>query len=231
MLHSELEPAFLLHSRPYRNTSMLVNFFTLNYGRIDAVVRGARSPKSKNKGLLQLFTPVLINWYGSGELVTIKNIEPNGFINLLQGDGVFYGIYINELLIKLLHTHDPHLDVFNSYTNLLQQFSHQTPTEKDLRCFEKQLLIALGYGLHLDSDSETGEALQEDYYYHYIPDKGPVKVDSSTQNNIFCGKNLMAINQNQFDNPDILRDAKRLMRYALQQLLGDKTLKSRELFV
>lgn len=230
---SALEPAYLLHARPYRNTSLIANFFTQNHGRIDGVIRGARAPQSKIRGLLQPFTPIVISWYGHGELVTIKTVEANGYIAKSTGDSVVYGIYANELMTRLVRGRDAHLELYQAYEKLLTSLSEGDSTEAQLRIFEKQLLESLGYGLQLEYELDTGVNVDAEKWYHYVHDKGPVKVAVAdiNQEKAFIGQSLLAIAANDFSAKETLRDAKRLMRYALRQLLGEKPLNSREYFV
>ncbi len=232
MAISDLQPAFLLHSRPYRNTSLLANFFTFEHGRVDAVVRGARSQKSKIRGLLQPFTPLYINWYGHGNLVTIKSVEPNGYIKKLFGHALLYGIYCNELLMRLLRGHGEYIDLYHAYEKLIVSLSSEKANEANLRLFEKKLLTDLGYALHLNYELESGQLIDVDAWYHYFADRGPVKLSDVSLNKekAFKGSSLLAIENDDYQNKQVLRDAKCLMRYALRELLGDKPLKSRELF-
>lgn len=233
MAISELTTAFLIHSRPYRNTSMLANFLTLDHGRIDAVIRGARSAQSKVRGLLQPFVPLVLSWYGHGELVTIKQVEANGYLKPLSGECVLYGLYANELLLRTVRGQDAHPELFEAYYHLLQQLSSTAAEEAHLRIFEKRLLQTLGYAMNLEQDLDTAETVAADCWYQYIPDRGPVKLqaDDLHKEKAFLGANLLAIAQEDFSAAEVLRDAKRLMRYAIRQLLGDKPLKSRELFI
>tara|TARA_R110000868_G_scaffold84822_6_gene238943 strand:- start:12411 stop:13106 length:696 start_codon:yes stop_codon:yes gene_type:complete len=229
----ELQLAYLLHSRPYRNTSLLANFFTLEFGRVDAVVRGVRSEKSKIRHLLQPFTPLLVSWVGKGELVTMTQVESQSSIAGLTGDSILYGFYINELLMRLLRAHDPYEGLYHEYEALLLKFQNKQTTEAALRMFEKCLLQEIGYGLELCYDCESGDAVEPDQWYQYVPDKGPslIAANSAHKQKAFSGRNLLALHHDELDTDDVLRDAKRLMRHAFARLLGDKPLKSRELFM
>lgn len=231
MAISELNSAFLLHARPYRNTSLLATFFTLQEGRIDAVVRGVRTTKSKVRGLLQLFTPIMINWYGHGELVTIKTVEAEIYLKPLSKIAIRYGLYCNELLVRLLHGHGAHPILYMAYEKLICELSQNILTEVQLRSFEKTLLIELGYALHLDSD-KIGLSIDPDSWYEYLVDQGPIKLSGNTFNKdkAFKGSSLLAIANDNYENPEILSDAKRLMRYALRTLLGHKKLNTRDFF-
>ncbi len=114
-----LQPAYVLHHRPYRDSSLLLEIFTPDHGRVGLVARGARSPKSRLYGVLQPFQPLLISWVGRGELATLSGAEANGPPQRLQGKSVISGFYINELLLRLLHRHDPHAALFDGYARTL----------------------------------------------------------------------------------------------------------------
>lgn len=145
-----LEKAFVLHTRPYRDTSLLVDFFTLDAGRVTAVARGARGPKSRLKGLLQPFVPLLINWYGKTELVTLGGADANGASITLNGDVLISGMYLNELLMRLLTRFDPLPHLFEQYNRTIIALSQKQLPELCLRLFELNLLNELGYGLRLN---------------------------------------------------------------------------------
>jgi len=231
MASSELNSAFLLHSRPYRNTSLLATFFTFEQGRVDAVARGVRTTKSKIRGLLQLFTPIVINWYGHGELVTLKTVEAEIYLKPLSKTAIRYGLYCNELLVRLLHGHGAHPVLYRAYEKLIAELSENLVIEAQLRRFEKILLIELGYALHLDSD-KTGLSIDPDAWYEYLADQGPIKLSGNTFNKeqAFKGSSLLGIASDNYETPAILADAKRLMRYALKTLLGHKKLNTRDFF-
>ena len=194
-----LEPCFVLHQKAYRDTSALVEIFSSQYGRVGLVARGVKSSKSKTRGLLQPFTPLLISWGGRGELQTLKAVEARDRAMTLPHRWVMSGFYINELLMRLLMRHDPHPSLFNQYECTLKLLcymanSEQSPGERlpqerlegekvsqlqrehqrVLRLFEKKLLDELGYGLVLDHDVETGTPIEKEKYYQYYLEKGPV---------------------------------------------------------
>lgn len=226
--------AFILHTRPYRDTSLLVDFFTLEKGRLSAVVRGARRPKSPLKGLLQPFSPILISWFGKNDLVTLRSAEPNGAALHLRKKWLMSALYVNELLVRLLERYDPHQNLYYAYAHVLHQLSCHQAIEPSLRVFEITLLQELGYGLGLDRISGTDESIQPDQFYYYSVENGIVPLTgeptSELTNRLFIGKNLLRIHQQQFIDAETLRDAKRLLRRALQPLLGYREIHSRTLF-
>ncbi len=225
------EPAYLLHARPYRNTSLLADFFTLNHGRVNGVVRGARGEKSKLRGFVQPFTPLMINWIGHGDLVTIRQVEPARTTQNLKGEAILYGFYINELLARLLKVREAHADLYQAYETLLNYFVQGECAEQHLRVFEKRLLLNLGYALQLTHEHHTDCSVEANAWYTFVPDAGPQRVlDQAATDFAVRGASLLALHNENFTSIEILQDAKRLMRRALRSLLGDKPLKSRELF-
>jgi DNA repair protein RecO (recombination protein O) len=229
-----LESAFVLHTRPYRDTSLLVDFFTEQQGRITAVARGVRRSKSRLSGLLQPFTRLLITWYGRSELVTLQNAELAGAPTYLLGKYVISGLYLNELLMRLLGRFDPHPQLFTSYAQSLADLNNDGKHEIALRTFELQLLKELGYGLQLDCLAETSQALEPSHYYYFHAGKGLQWYEGNTLSNnkqAFLGEHLLAIQRNDFVMPEVLQTAKRLLRQALASLLPERAIKSRELFL
>ena len=225
-----LEPAYILHRRPYSNTSLIVDLFTLNHGRLSAIARSARGLKSRYKGKLELFTSMLVSWTGRGELKALGNVELKGAPLLLEGESLLCGFYLNELLMRLLHCDDAHPALFNIYDQTQQQLADRARLQVHLRCFEKKLLHELGYGLPLVREVETGLPIHPDQSYQYIPDRGFRGCSpSDTQAVIFSGKSLVALQQEQFNDEQSLKEVKRLMRMVLARHLGERPLKTREL--
>lgn len=210
---------------------MLLEVFTEPYGRLGLVARGARSAKSNLRGDLQPFRPLLLSWYQRGELGTLTGVEADGSVQPMRGISLYSAFYLNELLVRLLARQDPHSGLYTLYRSSLQQLAAGRETEPVLRIFEKHLLNEIGYGLLLDQEAEHGQAVQADQYYDYHLESGPVVVaDSRGPGFLFKGSSLLALASEQLSCPEVLRDAKRLMRSALALYLGGKPLKSRELF-
>lgn len=186
-----LQPGYVLHHWPYRDTSLLVEILTRDYGRVGLVARGAKRSKSRLYGLLQPFIPLILSWTGRGDLGTLNTAEPQGAVKWLTGRSLMSGFYVNELLLRLLHRHDPHPGLFDEYTGVLRRLSDVTQMngagltaqnqsemnhceQRALRIFEKNLLRELGYGLVLDHDVVTGQPIVENKHYDYVLDRGPV---------------------------------------------------------
>ncbi len=215
-----LEPAFILHSHPYRNTSLILELLTENYGRVSVLARSARGLKSRYKGKCQLFFPMLVSWSGRGELKLLGDLELSESPFLLEGDVLLCGFYLNELVLRLLQREDPCRYLFLYYKTALSTL--ESSLIITLRCFEKRMLHVLGYGLPLRHDLDATK------HYQYVPDNEFLICEPFAEScTVFSGESLIAIRDEIFDSENILRDAKRLMRLAISRLLGDNPLKSR----
>lgn len=214
--------AYILHTRPYRETSLLVEAFTAEQGRITLVARGAKRGKNKTSAILQPFIPLSISWVGNSELVTLTQVELMGTIHDLQAKRAICGLYLNELLIKLLHKWDPCLNLFNAYQHTLQSLAQAEVSSKiALRMFEKQLLKSMGYALQLTREIETGLPVEDNYYYHFDPINGP-KLVTNTHISAIKGATLLALERDDFSCARILIDIRRLMRAVLNYHLDTK---------
>jgi DNA repair protein RecO (recombination protein O) len=230
----EMEPAFILHTRPFKNNSLLVDFFCQYSGRITAIAHGARSAKSKKKGLLQVFNPLVISCRGLRELKNLNQVEPQGVPPLLQNHALISGLYLNELLTYLLPSADPYPELFNLYTRTIYALQNTDTLEVPLRIFEKTLLQELGYALDLQQEAATGKPVIEDKYYHFHPESGLSLLSDSQltkKQTVFLGKSLIDIANDNYKIPNTRSSAKRLMRQALQYLLGDRSLKTKQYFL
>ena len=227
-----LQPGHVLHQRPYRDSSLLVEAFTPDFGRVGLVARGARGPRSRMRGLLQPFRPLLLSWAGGGDLATLVGVEADGPMRVLAGIGLLSGFYVNELLVRLTARHDPHPGLYSAYAAVLAGLQEAGREEPALRIFEKRLLQELGYGLLLDREATSGRAIEPERLYRYRPELGPVPADEgAAQYPAIHGRNLLALAQERPDfDAEGLREAKGLMRNAIARQLGDRPLKSRDLF-
>lgn len=229
-MRAELEPAYLLHSRSYRETSLLVEAFTRQHGRVGLVARGARAQRSRLRGVLRPFQPLLLSWSGRGELGTLTNAEASAPAWLSTGALLAGGFYLNELLMRLLARDDPHAVLYSAYEETLEALGRGAPPEPALRLFEKRLLAELGYALLLDRDT-NGESLRPDALYHYHLESGPTPVDGVREGMLAVhGSTLLALSAGRLEGRCELAEAKRLTRTALKQYLGGRPLRSRELW-
>ncbi|TWC34626.1 DNA replication and repair protein RecO [Pseudomonas sp. SJZ079] len=219
------QPAYVLHSRAYRESSALVDFLTPQ-GRLRAVLRGARG---KAGTLARPFVPLDVEFRGRGELKTVGRLEAAGIPNLLSGDALFSGIYLNELLIRLLPAEDPHPAIFDHYAMSVLALAQGRALEPLLRAFEWRLLDELGYGFALDLDL-NGQPVVAGGLYRLQTDSGLVPV-GQLQPGVFQGAELLAMAEADWSVPGALAAAKRLMRQAMAPHLGGRPLVSRELFM
>jgi len=220
-----VQPAFVLHSRPYRESSALVDFFT-PHGRFRAVLRGARG---KAGTLARPFVPLEAEFRGRGELKNVARLEAAGLAHWLDGVELFAGMYLNELLVRLLPAEDAHPDLFEHYRQTLPALAQKRPLEPLLRAFEWRLLTDLGYGFPLDQDIES-QPIVGSRQYRLLPDRGLEPV-GHFQPGLFSGEELLAMSEADWSIPGALAAAKRLMRQALAPHLGGRPLVSRELFM
>ena len=232
-MHSrvELERTFVLHQRPYRESSLLLEVFAAHAGRIGLLAKGARRPQSRWRGILQPFRPLLLSWSGRGELASLTRAELVGRVRTPNGRSLLSAFYVNELLLRLLHRHDAHPELFETYHDTLTLMCDGESDDVVLRIFEKKLLAAIGYGLVLDRDIASGDPLEPDCSYDYWPDRGPVRqCGRETHAVAITGRTLRALATEQLDSAVTLREAKLLMRRLLGIQLGERPLHSRGLF-
>ncbi|ADJ29144.1 DNA repair protein RecO [Nitrosococcus watsonii] len=225
-----LQPAYILHSRPYRETSVLVEAFTPEYGRVGLVAKGVKRRRSHGVSPLQPFCPLLLSWTGRGDLVTLTGAEATGPAFTLTGEGLICAFYLNELLLRLLPRRDPLEDLFSAYAHSLPSLRHARQRQQTLRLFERDLLACLGYGLILDHEVNSSRPIEAEQWYSYQLEKGPVRLPSNGLEGMkISGHTLQALAQGALADPVSLGEAKRLLRWLLAVHLGDKPLKSRGL--
>jgi DNA repair protein RecO (recombination protein O) len=226
----EHQPSFVLHTYAFRETSMVVEVFTRDFGRVALMARGARRPKSALRGLLQSFQPLLLSWIGGGELRTLTQAEWMGGQPLLKGQGLLCGFYLSELILKLLQRDDPHEGLFHAYRLALQGFAHSGDYNGELRKFEKSLLRELGYALSLERDAETGSAILADTEYAYVLERGPVGRTVRENAVQLRGKTLLDMARDDYSDPHTANQAKLLMRFLIGHYLGHQELNTRQVF-
>jgi DNA repair protein RecO (recombination protein O) len=228
----DLEPAFVLHTRAYRNSSLIVELFTMRYGRIAVVARSARGPRSRYQGKLQLFAPMLVSYSGRSELKNMGNVELNGLSYQLDGKALLCGFYLHELIMRLIKHEDPYPSVYEYYQNTLNILEQHESFEVQLRYFERHLLNELGYGIPLTHDITSGCEISAAGYYRYLPARGFVQCDMNIEDPmIFSGAVLQALEKETLREADDLKQVKRLLRFVLARHLGDKPLTSRDILV
>lgn len=232
---SELEPCFVLHSRAYRESSLLLEIFSRQQGRVGLVARGARSARSRWRNVLQPFRPLLLSWKQRGELGNLVEAEQVAALPLQAGDAWFCGLYVNELLVRALHRGDPHPELFDAYRLLMQQLAGQDEPQARLRSFEKQLLESIGFALVLDFEPSSGAVVEPEGWYRYHPESGPRRETAAANSadgnppQLISGAALLALESGRIE-PQHLGELKWLMRRVLRYHLGDKPLVSQTLF-
>lgn len=225
------QPAFVLHHRPFRDTSLLLDIVTQDHGKIALVARGSRSAKSRLAGLLRPFLPLSISWVARRDLGTLTGAEAAGPPIGIQGDALLAAFYVNELLLYFLHRHDPQPEIYRLYTEVISHLGSNQEIAACLRSFELELLSLLGYAVSFHPESVVDAELDPEQHYEYRVEQGPVPVERSGGPTVFKGAVLQAVHAQQFDDPDILRAANRLLRQVIDHHLGGKQLNSRKVLM
>lgn len=225
------QPGFVLHSYPYRETSLIVEVFSRDFGRIGLVAKGARRPMSQLRGVLMAFQPLLIDWSGGGEMKTLVRAEWLGGQPLLGGQALLCAYYANELLMRLMPREDSHPELHRAYGEALRALAANDSQEVVLRRFELALLQELGYGLCLDADAD-GVPVRSDGHYAYIIERGAVSLDDHGIDDlsVVSGKTLLDMAHGDFRDAETLGQSKALMRRLIQHYLGGQVLQSRRVF-
>ena len=230
-MRAEQQSAFILHHRPFRDTSQILDVFSREHGRLALVARGSRGQKSRLRGVLRPFMPLAMSWVQRSDLGTLTGAELRGRPLQLNGDALLSGYYVNELLLHFLHRHDPQPGIFDLYVRVIQSLCATDAVAPCLREFEIELLSQLGYALNLEHEAESHEPLQGEQSYDFRFEQGPVKVARSEGPLVFAGTTLLAIAAREFENTDVLRAANRLLREVIHFHLGGKELKSRKVLL
>ncbi|MDP1996530.1 MAG: DNA repair protein RecO [Gallionella sp.] len=224
------EPAFVLHSYPFRETSLILDIFSRRHGRLPVMARGARRPKSSLRGVLMNFQPLLLSWFGKGEVRTLHSAEWQGGQPYLQGTALMCGFYLNELLLNLLARDDAHEQLFDYYRATLHRLAHEIDHAATLRCFEKHLLQELGYALALEREANSDKPVRAGACYRYAVERGALPDDGDIQTGLpVLGKTLLDMAADDYADPVTAQQSKQLMRMLLNHHLGGKTLHTREL--
>lgn len=229
MTIENFQRGFVLHRKAYSETSLLVDLFTEEAGRLTVLAKGARAKRSAWKSVLQPFTPLLLRWSGKGSLKTLTKAEPAAITLPLQQTALFSGFYVNELLSRVIEPETPNASLFQDYLQCLTRLAAESSVEPALRTFEFQLLQTLGYGVCFTHCAGSGLPVDSEMTYRYREEKGFIA--SLIKDNLtFYGRDLLAFEAQDFQEPSVLLAAKRFTRIALKPYLGSKPLKSRELF-
>ncbi|NVK21086.1 MAG: DNA repair protein RecO [Kangiellaceae bacterium] len=230
MTNAETTPAFVLHSRAFKETSLILELFTLEHGRVNVLAKGIRSnDKSNRKALIQPFQPISVSWMGRSELKTLKQLDANGLPYRLQGIVNLSGLYINELLLKLLIQWDPQPEIFELYCHSLQQLKITDKPQVALREFELDLLEFLGYAIDWQHDI-YGDAIEAEQQYCYQAEQGFIpEKQAPTDALSIAGELILAVAALDWSKKGSLALARKICRNIIDQLLGHKELHSRKL--
>lgn len=225
------QPAFVLHRRDYGESSLLLELFSRDFGRVGVIAKGARRSRKSTPALLSPFQPLLVGWAGKGELATLTGAETEAPAFALAGTTLWCGFYINELMLRLLHRYDAHETLFAVYQTALLELHQGIHYEATLRIFEKRLLQSLGYGLVLEREAERQTPIVPESLYTYMLDQGPVPNLHVSETGVCVrGASLLALSREQLTDAVSLHEAKLLLRAILAQHLGDQPLHTRRLF-
>ncbi len=225
------QPGFVLHSYPYKETSLIVDVFTRDFGRIGVVAKGAKRPHSQLRGVLQTFQPLSLSFSGRNELRTLINAEWVGGMLPLERNALLCGFYLNELLVKLLARDDPHPALFDHYVDTLNQLAHNEPAQIVLRKFERALLKETGVAANLARCAPSGEAVQAHGDYVVDPERGPRPRRAADMWPAVSGQTLLDLEAGDYAAPQTQAEAKQLMRFLLAHQLAGAPLNTRQILI
>lgn len=224
------QPVFVLHTYPFKETSLVVELFSRNFGRVAAIAKGARRPRSAMRGMLQAFQPLLGAWSGKSELRNLHSLDWGEGLLLLQGEALMCGFYLNELLLRLLPREDPHEDLYDYYAQALRQLAAGGSLAPTLRRLELRLLQELGYAVPLEQQPD-GTPVEAGRDYGYLPEHGVIPPGSVETGVQLAGKTLLDMARDDYTDPLTQSQSKQLMRLLLAHYLGDKPLHTRQLLM
>lgn len=228
-MSSHQQPAFVLHARPYRETSLLLECLTPEFGRLGVVARGVRKRGAKTaQADLQPFQPLALSFVLRGELATLRVAEPEGRAWLLHGEVLLAGLYVNELLVRLSVRQDPHHGLYELYAQTLARLAGEPGLAWTLRRFERDLLEALGYGMVLREEADSDQPVSEQAEYRYVPEQGPVPAGGGS-GLVLRGSDLLALADDHMPDAAALRRLRLLLRGVLSHHLGGRAIKSWQL--
>ncbi|MEX5748013.1 DNA repair protein RecO [Massilia sp. X63] len=225
------QPGFVLHSYPYKETSLIVDMFTRDFGRVGVVAKGAKRPLSKLRGVLQTFQPLSVSFSGKSELRTLIDAEWVGGMLPLEKTALLCGFYLNELLVKLIARDDKHPALFDHYVSTLNQLAHGEPPPIVLRKFERALLKETGVAADLGRSTVTRAPVDPAGDYVVDPEKGPREALPSDAWPVVSGKTLLDMEREAYGDPVTQAQSKQLMRFLLAHHLGGAPLNTRQILI
>jgi DNA repair protein RecO (recombination protein O) len=224
---AEHEPGYVLHTYPYKETSLIVEAFTRGFGRVALLARGARRPRSAMRGVLLSFHPLRLGWSASAELGNLIAAEWSGAVQPLGGRALMCGFYLNELVLRLLPRDDPHEALFDIYGESLGALSRTANHASALRGFEKRLLAELGYAPLLEREAASGAPIDPSRRYSYEPDRGPMPLKNSSSDLSVSGQTLLDVAADEYSRPETRDEARMLLRALIGQRLHGQVLHTR----
>ena len=222
------QPSWVLHQRPYRDTSSIIDIFSRDFGRISIVAKGSRSPKSKFRGLLRPFLPMNLSWYSGKNLGNLTDIEVTEKPYNLTGDSLLSAYYLNELIIKFLLKDDSQVEIYDLYSRTISSLIQARDIAPILRIFELEFLRLIGYGLNLNFEAGTEFPVKSNLFYEYKPDVGLVISESKDKPYVFGGADIKAINQRDFQSNKTIKTANKLLKSIITYHLDGRQLKTRK---
>lgn len=225
------QPGFVLHTHPYRETSLIVELISRDHGRLGLVAKGARRPMSAMRGVLLAYQPLLVDWSGGGDVKTLVRAEWRGGQPMLSGRALMCGYYLNELLMRFLPREDPHPELYACYASVVAELPHVQHFEPLLRRFELTLLEQMGYGVPLTEVADTGASIEATGQYRYIIERGPIpEADDGSEAPLVSGQTLLDMAGGHFESSLTLVQSKQLLRHLISHHLGGQPLQSRRMF-
>ncbi|ACR28146.1 DNA repair protein RecO [Burkholderia glumae] len=226
------QPGFVLHSHPYRETSLIIDVLTRDHGRVALVAKGAKRPHSALRGVLQTFQPLALSWSGKSEMRTLTGAEWVGGMLPLGGDALLCGFYVNELLVKFCAREDPFPALFQHYLVTLARLAHDEPAVQVLRSFERVLLRETGYARALNR-TVARRAVTADGRYVFDPERGVREAGDDTPSHwpIVSGQTLLDMEEDDYHRAQTVAQSKTLMRFLLNTYLGGTPLATRQILI
>jgi DNA repair protein RecO (recombination protein O) len=226
------QPAFVLHSYPYRETSLIIDVLSRDHGRLALVAKGAKRPHSALRGVLQTFQPLALSWSGRSEVRTLTGAEWVGGMLPLTGDALLCGFYVNELLVKFCAREDPHPQLFHHYVVTMTRLAHDEPPVQVLRSFERVLLRETGYAMALDR-TVARKAVEAGSRYVFDPERGVREAsdDLPSQWPVIAGQTLLDMERDDYHRAQTVAQSKTLMRFLLNTYLGGTPLATRQILI
>jgi len=225
------QPAYILHHRPFRDSSQILDIITQDHGKVSLVARGSRGSKSRLAGVLRPFLPLRVSWVAKSDLGTLTGAEVAGPPSGMAGDAMLSAFYVNELMLHFLHRFDPQPEIFALYGEVIKALVSANSITASLRSFELEFLSLLGYAVNLQHECGSQDILADERQYQFRMEQGAVPVERSDGPLIFSGAVLKGIAAQRFEDAEVLRAANRLLREVISFHLGGKELKSRKVLL